>query len=233
MHTKQLREWINLFEAVDSNYLYHSTQDAATTKAILNSGYFKAGDSPQIATNAQTGGMPSISFGRDLRYQLGGQTQNRDYQVVFVIDRAKLEQRYKTIATSQSSDVRGLAWYASNSTEFRQQNLPQTQRLMQARRKVPFGMLDLNKDGKIDPSEKAQAVDPKLYTNWAASKAGGEFEEVVPVKSGRLPWKPFLIGFYLVPGKPASQDPELLAHPLRLEMPRPNVFTKANPGTAT
>jgi hypothetical protein len=218
MHADQLREWMNIVEAVNSNYLYHSTQDAATAKAILNSGYFKAGDSNQDATDAQVQGSPTISFGRDLRYQISGSNVGRNYQVVFVIDRTKLESRYKTVSTSQSRDIR--------NAPFKD---PYDKEMIKRRVGAQMKFIDKNKDGVIDNQEKAQQ--PLLYTRYFAPKAGEEFEEVVPVKSGKLPLKGILVGFYLVPGKPASQDPELVNHPLRLDMPKPNVFVKANTAT--
>ena len=96
-------------EDTNGNYLYHSTEDAQTAKSILQSGMLKASNSAQNATDAQTK-LPVISFGRNLNYQTNGENVGRDYEVVFVIDRAKLEQKYKTLGTSQSDEVRGLAY---------------------------------------------------------------------------------------------------------------------------
>lgn len=211
-------------ENVGGNYLYHSTQDADTAKKILSSGVFLGSlNSTQPATDAQTS-LPTVSFGRNLHYQLSGANVDRDYQVVFVIDRNALENRYKTMGTSHSQDTRGLA--KGGDTEWLRKS------------KMFAKYFDTNANGKIDPEELDNpppqrgmaAANIKKYLK--KSKAGGEFEEVVPTKTGKIPWKGMLIGFYLVPGKEASKDPELLNHPLRLNMPRPNTFVKAQQGVA-
>jgi hypothetical protein len=94
-------------------------------------------------------------------------------------------------------------------------------------------MLDINKNGKIDqdeldnPDPRWKMAADNMKKHLGKSKSGGEFEEAVPTKTGKIPWKGMLVGFYLVPGKEASMDPELVNHPLRLDMPRPNTFVKA------
>lgn len=194
-------------EEIGGNYLYHSVQDADTAKAILNSGYFLANRSgSQPATDAQTP-YPVVSFGRNINYQTSGANVDRDYQVVFVVDRRKLEANYKTLGTSQnqlSTDkwkTMGPRWTKS---------------------------YDKNGDGKLTVDELPAGIGGEtLRKNYFQPKAGGEFEEAVPVKSGKLPLKGILLGFYLVPGKAASKDPELLSNPLRLDMPKPNIFVKA------
>lgn len=208
------------------NYLYHSTEDAATAKAILQSGVFKAGNSSQTATDAQVGETPTISFGRNLAYQINGSNVGRDYQVVFVVSRGSLESKYKTIGTSQSGDIRGLGYGSGIHSAKPQNQNPFVRKQAANKTTANRGMVDANKDGKFSQDEIK--ANPDLYRTYVSAKAGGEFEEVVPTKTGTIPWKGMLVGFYLVPGKAAAKDPELLNHPLRLEMPRPNNFVKAN-----
>jgi hypothetical protein len=222
-------ETTDLNEAVGGNYLYHSTEDAATAKAILQSGVFKAGFSGQTATDAQVGETPNISFGRNLAYQINGANVGRDYQVVFVVNRGALESKYKTIGTSQSGDIRGLG-YGSGIHAAKQQNQnPIVRKQVSAKTTANRERVDTNKDGKFSQDEIEANSD--LYRTYVSAKAGNEFEEVVPTRTGTIPWQGMLVGFYLVPGKAAAKDPELLNHPLRLEMPSPNNFVRAN-GTA-
>jgi len=207
----------SIIEQVGGNYLYHSTPTADIAKQILSSGYFKAVASPQMATLAQTN-LPTVSFGRDLTYQMSGASVGRDYEVVFVVDRGALESKYRTLATSQSWEARGTAfadrWALSRVRVY----------------KHHVSLYDINKNNKLDPEEisKAPKDTHELLNSFYKSKAGKEFEEVVPTKTGKIPWKGMLVGFYVIPGKEAAKDEELLNHPLRLEMPRPNVFVKAN-----
>jgi hypothetical protein len=231
MHAQQLREWINIVEAVDSNYLYHSTKSAQSAKEILQTGYLKPGG-PQSATVAQVGpNTPVVSFGRDLQYQLSGEAARRDYQVVFVIDRRKLEQRYKTIGTSQSMNVRGLP-YAQNAASTNYNQLYSWKDKFDYDKDQKISRNDLVKastDQDLPPHHRAFAQ--RMIAHLFEPKKGKEYEEVVPVTSGKLPLKDILVGFYLVPDKPASQDPELVNHPLRLDMPKPHVFVQANKAT--
>jgi hypothetical protein len=221
MTAHDIRHYLNLLEAVTSNYLYHSTQDAATAKMILSTGVLlgRTG-AAQPATDAQTS-LPTVSFGRNLSYQMSGTTVGRNYQVVFVVDRNALERRYKTLGTGQSHDTRGLV--KGGDTEWLDKSKTFTK------------YLDTNADGKLDaaeldnPPEKWAGAAKNIKKYLGTSKLGGEFEEVVPVKSGKLPLKGLLVGFYLVPNKDAAKDPELVNHPLRLNMPRPHVFEPANP----
>jgi hypothetical protein len=213
----------DITEAVGGNYLYHSTQDANTAKQILSSGYILGNTGgKQPASDAQTK-LPTVSFGRSIGYQTSGANVDRDYQVVFVFDRASIETRYKTLGTSQSQTVRGLA--NPIDTEW-------------GRKVTKLGKawgLDANADGKVDYKEIGNAskstasnlVKQGVSTQLNAPKAGGEFEEIVPTKTGKIPLQGLLVGFYLVPGKAASKDPELLNDPRRLDMIRPNQFIKA------
>lgn len=218
-----LSESEELSEDVGGDYLYHSTQDADTAKKILSSGVFKAmfSNTGQAVTQAQTK-LPVVSFGRNLKYQMSGSHVDRDYQVVFVINRKALETRYKTLGTSQSQTTRGLANPVDTEYQTKMKKLGKA-----------WGV-DTNNDGEVDYNEiknvsKSNASDTVKKVaaqSLNAPKSGGEFEEVVPTKTGQIPWKGMLVGFYLVPGKAAAQDQELLNHPLRLDMPRPNTFVK-------
>ena len=215
----------SLNEAVGGNYLYHSTETAATAKAILSSGVFKAGNSGQNATDAQVGNTPTVSFGRNIGYQTSGTNVNRDYQVVFVVNRDALESKYKTIGTSQSVDIRGLGYGSGNDSDKLQNQTAFVRKMAGLKTTRNRGIIDTNNDGKFSKDEIE--ANPELYTRYVRPKAGGEYEEVVPTKTGNIPWQGMLVGFYLVPGKAASQDPELLSDPRRLEMTGPNTFVNA------
>ena len=213
----------DITEAVGGNYLYYSRETADEAKQILSSGYILGNTTgKQPASDAQTT-LPTVSFGRNIGYQISGANVGRDYQVVFVFDRASIETRYKTLGTSQSQTVRGLA--NPIDTEW-------------GRKVTKLGKawgLDANADGKVDYKEIGNAskstasnlVKQGVSTQLNAPKAGGEFEEIVPTKTGKIPLQGLLVGFYLVPGKAASKDPELLNDPRRLDMIRPNQFVKA------
>ena len=213
----------DITEAVGGNYLYYSRETADEAKQILSSGYILGNTTgKQPASDAQTT-LPTVSFGRNIGYQISGANVDRDYQVVFVFDRASIETRYKTLGTSQSQTVRGLA--NPIDTEW-------------GRKVTKLGKawgLDSNADGKVDYKEIRNAskstasnlVKQGVSTQLNAPKAGGEFEEIVPTKTGKIPLQGLLVGFYLVPGKAASKDPELLNDPRRLDMIRPNQFVKA------
>ena len=212
-----------LDEAVGGNYLYYSRETADEAKQILSSGYILGNTTgKQPASDAQTT-LPTVSFGRNIGYQISGANVDRDYQVVFVFDRTSIETRYKTLGTSQSQTVRGLA------------NPIDTEWGRKVDKLGKVWGLDANADGKVDYKEIGNAskstapnmVKQGVSTQLNAPKAGGEFEEIVPTKTGKIPLQGLLVGFYLVPGKAASKDPELLNDPRRLDMPRPNQFVKA------
>jgi len=241
----------SILEQVGGNYLYHGTnKDAA--KNILSGGFFKANTlGQQYATKRQTK-LPTVSFTRQLRYLINPDQEgvgSGDYEVIFVIDRNKLESNYKTMGTSQTPDT--------TSKEGK-------------RALDRFNSYDVNRDGKVDfkdadqifkdgtmkefgkpasREEVGRRVGEYVTYNKGAMyytksgkhlnlvKSGGEFEEVVPVEAtgknqwgttGVLPWKRFLYGFYIKPESDAAKDEELLNHLLRLKMSRPNVFVKAN-----
>jgi hypothetical protein len=202
-------------------------QDADTAKAILNSGYLKANRTgSQVATDAQTE-LPVVSFSRNLNYALSGANVDRNYQVVLVFDRSTIEANYKTLSTSQSKEVRGSA-YGSFSDKIRAKNSLKydVDGDGQLTGKDADEIFRQGIMGKKSRQEVGQILGQTKH-DYHRPKAGGEFEEVVPVKSGKLPLNRILVGFYLVPGKAASKDEELLNNPMRLDMPKPNVFVKA------
>ena len=216
----RLCEFIN--EAVGGNYLYHGTNTEGAKK-ILSSGFFLGNtEGKQTASDAQTT-LPTVSFSRSWQYELNPGNVGRDpYQVVFVVDRRALETKSKTFATSQSQDVRGLGWHSSDK-----QNIdPKTRKKIKGKVNFNRALVDVNKDGVISPEEMRDAGD--LYTRYIASKAGGEFEEIVPVKNGKLPLKGILVGFWINPKTDAASDETLMNHPMRLEQTGPNTFKRAN-----
>lgn len=216
----------SIVNEVGGNYLYYSRENAGEAKQILSSGVIKLSSGAQNATQAQIGDSGFVSFSRSLQYAVSGSNVGRDYEVVFVFDRGALERKYKTVGTSQSSagikNTKDYFGLTANKTQYDR-----------------LSALDANKDGDLSGNE-LQTIDPAMqphlrqkyksvHNMFKASKAGGEFEEVIPT-SKPIPLQGNLIGFYLVPGKAASKDPELVNHPLRLNMPRPNQFVRANEG---
>lgn len=233
-HAQQAAIAINkkeVSEAVGENYLYHSTEDAETAKKILSSGVFKAGLSAQSATDAQTT-LPTVSFGRNLAYQMGGENVGRDYEVVFVVNRNALEQKYKTLGTSQSRETRGLAHPKPGDiaagVRARSYDIDKNKTLNKQDADDIFAKGTITDFGKPASRTTVGQRVGLAKKEYFMPKSGQEFEEVVPTKTGTIPWNGILVGFYLVPKKAASRDPELLNHPLRLDMPRPNQFVKAN-----
>jgi hypothetical protein len=223
-------------EDVGGNYLYHSCQDAASAKAILSSGKFLATRSSlQPSGEAQTK-LPTVSFSRSVEYAMSGRVVGRDYKIIFVVNRQKLEQNYKTLGVTHSLDVRGQG-YAPKATK--------------ARVNFANTTADKNKDGTISQDEindynktyelpyfssknkmaKFNADGKRVKDDDADATSmtpTSEFEEIVPAKAGAIPWKGMMVGFYLIPNKGLENDPELANHPLRLDMPSPNTFVKAN-----
>lgn len=233
----RLCEFIN--EAVGGNYLYHGT-NTENAKKILSSGFFLGSTSAkQDASDAQTR-LPTVSFSRSWQYELNPGNVGRDpYQVVFVVDRRALETKSKTFATSQSGDIRGLGWGASGDTvrdekgnriPIKTNQDPRLRRKWAVRMQAGRERIDTNNDGIISPEEirAIKQSDYDVYTRYIASKAGGEFEEIVPVKNGKLPLKGILVGFWINPKTEAASDETLMNHPMRLEQTGPNTFKRAN-----
>ena len=127
----------SIVEQVGGNYLYHGTNNEAA-KNILSCGSFSANTvSQQYATKQQTK-LPTVSFTRELQYLLNpdqGNVGGGDYEVIFVIDRNKLESNYKTIGTSQTPDTTS----------------------KEGKRKLDtFNSYDVNQDGRVDSQDADQ-----------------------------------------------------------------------------
>lgn len=226
----------HLKEDVGGNYLYYSVESSDDAKLILSSGFIEASSGAQTATRQQTK-LPVVSVSRSIYYAVSGANVERDYQVVFVLDRNAIESRYKTFGTSQHEPTKSddIFWNANSA------NYKKFQK---------YSKIDTNRDGKMSDQEldayyaipgNTTAFDERpnavmaqiqnkqyatLFSKYNRSKSGKEFEEVIPVKGGQLPLKGILVGFYLVPNKAAAKNQELLNHPMRLTMPRPNTFVK-------
>lgn len=182
---------------VGGNHVYHAT-DAAGLKGILNSQSIRAAFGPQTATQWQTK-LPTVSVTRDWNYAMGhgtNQLNNIGHDAVIVLDRDHLEQRYRTLGTSQSNDVRNS--FSGND---------------------PFQVKI--KRNQIRANRNRAMADPEneydLYTRYRAPHAGGESEEAVVVPKGSLPTDS-MVGFYINPKSQLRQDPEIMADPRRLEL---------------
>jgi hypothetical protein len=192
-----------MVEAVGGNYLYHATGDP---KAVLASGFLKAASGPQVSTQAQTE-LPTVSTTRDWNYASGGtgsgeQEAGVGRHAVIVLDRNAVESRYKTLGTSQSRDIRG-----------------------QARVNAP----ELSKHEKMRKivSKPGQELQGQHKRSYGTAKAGGEFEEAIPVKDGKLPLKGNMVGFWVNPKSEFMKDPEIMNNPSRLELVGPHRFKRA------
>ena len=193
-----------LDEAVGGNYLYHgrSSYDA---KDILSSGMIPKSKTPQKATDAQTQ-MPNLSVTRDWGYASGANASDQlagiGRDIVFVLDRNAVESNFKTLGTSQSTQIKGLSFnpYLKKDGEASSQN---TDAMARANAKA-----------------KAKYAEP-------TAKSGGEFEEVVVIPKGALPLKGTMVGFWVNPKSELMKDPAIMNDPRRLDMVRPNQFVKA------
>ena len=193
-----------LDEAVGGNYLYHATS-AGGLKAILSSGGIRSADGPQSATSAQTK-LPTVSTTRDWGYASGSNAGNQmagiGRDAILVLDRNAVESNFKTLGTSQSTNIKGLAFnpYLTKDGVARSQNTdPMARNIAKA---------------------KAKNAEP-------TAKAGGEFEEAVVVPKGSLPLKGTMVGFWINPKSELMRDPAIMNDPRRLDMVRPNQFVKA------
>ena len=200
-----------LNEDSGGNYLYHATS-AGGLKSILQSGQVNAASGPQIVTRAQTK-MPTVSMTRDWGYASGKtatqQMAGIGRDAILVFDRSRIENNFKTLGTSQSSDVRGLAYNPNFGGKEQNQSL---QARAIAKKKYDY----------------AQQSDPETKAAYTSPKAGGEFEEAVVVPKGALPIKGTLVGFYVNPASQLTKDASIMDNPLRLEKSGPNKFIAAN-----
>jgi len=193
-----------LDEAVGGNYLYHATS-ASGLKGMLSSGSIRSARAPQAATSAQTK-LPTVSVTRDWGYANGVNAQTQMVSIgrdaILVLDRNAVESNFKTLGTSQSTNIKGLAFnpYLTKNGVARSQNTdPMARNIAKA---------------------KAKNAEP-------TAKAGGEFEEAVVVPKGALPLKGTMVGFWVNPKSELMKDPSIMNDPRRLDMVRPNQFTKA------
>ena len=232
---------VELMEAVGGNNLYHfSSVDGA--KGILSSGNINASKhGGQMATIAQTK-LPTVSVTRDWSYAVGNtdtQIGGMKHDVVFILDRQKIENNYKTIGTSQSTDTRSGAFntlkpskrdhirsVSPGGEKFQQFDTDNDRSISRAERDA-FKQKYTDADGNLS-AEALATWNAIVSTNQYAVpnpnepdvrtdvKSGGEFEEAIPVKSGKLPIKNIVVGIYLN-SDAAKNDPELANHPLRKE----------------
>ena len=259
--------------------LYHYTS-VEGAKGILRSGAIDASGAPQDATRAQTN-LPTVSVTRKWQYATGqdsgvvkgGGGAKKTHDVIFILDRQRIENNYKTIGTSQGVDHRGSAMghargKSSHTDPERAKDQQERRRKAHSdeiTRYTPGGeeysKVDTNNDGNITPDEKTahlstktganvgpdsdSAIDARLVQidtykdvgginpkhkrasgkyadyskpgdqkdwvspgEWKAGKTGHEFEEVIPVKSGKLPIRNIVAGIYLN-SDAAKNDPEL------------------------
>ena len=193
-----------LDEAVGGNYLYHATS-ASGLKGMISSGSIRSATGPQMATSAQTK-LPTVSVTRDWGYANGAQAQSQlggiGRDAILVLDRNAVESNFKTLGTSQSTNIKGLSLnpYLKKDGEARSQN--------------------------TDPMARTNAKAKAKYAEPTA-KAGGEFEEAVVVPKGALPLKGTMVGFWVNPKSELMKDPAIMNDPRRLDMVRPNQFVKA------
>ena len=220
-----------LDEAVSSNYLYHAT---GGLKEILQSGAIDAARSPQDSTKAQTK-LPTVSTTRDWGYASGSnataQSGGISRGAVIVLDRNAVEQRYKTLGTSQSRDNRGLAFPKAGNLkagqDARSYDTDQSGTLTKADADDVFAKGTINSFGKPASRQEVGQQLGQAKHDYYTPKAGGEFEEAVVVPKGSLPIQGTMVGFWVNPRGPLAKDPAIMNDPRRLDMVRPNQFVKA------
>ena len=64
--------------------------------------------------------------------------------------------------------------------------------------------------------------------DFGTTKAGGEFEEAIPVPKGVLPLKGTMVGFWVNPKSELTKNSSIMNDPRRLDMVRPNQFVRAS-----
>ena len=196
------------------DHLYHYTS-VENAKSILRDMSIKGSDSgQQRATRAQTE-HKTVSVTRKWGEATGattgstdalGKIKNRD--VIFILDRKKIEIHHKTIGTSHALDTRG-SKFPQDPDEMKRWLKPGSR---------TFDKADTDGDSKISQAEVDAFIaanphateKPKGY--WKSQKPlpGHEFEEVIPVPKGVLPLKNILVGVHLH-SDAAKADPALAA----------------------
>jgi len=212
---------------VGGNVVYHAT-DANGLKGILSSGKIRAGSehAKQAATAAQTSN-PVISITRDWNYAIGkGADTNVGRDAIIVLDRSSLEQSYRTLGTSQSLQVKGLAHPQADNLAGAQKaksydvDHNHTLDRQDADRVFQQNLLPPDSTGQ---ALSRQAVGTRLgiaKRDYYTPKQGGEFEEVVvlPKNSPAMPLQGNMVGFYINPRSSLRNDPVIMADPRRLEL---------------
>ena len=220
-----------LDEAVGGNYLYHAT---GGLKEILQSGAINAARGAQDSTKAQTK-LPTVSTTRDWGYASGSNATAQEGGIsrgaVIVLDRNAVEQKYKTLGTSQSRDNRGLAFPKAGNLKAgqaaRSYDTDQSGNITKADADDVFAKGTIAFGGKpVSRQEVGQQLGQAKH-DYYTPKVGGEFEEAVVVPKGSLPIQGTMVGFWVNPRGPLAKDPTIMNDPRRLDMVRPNQFVKA------
>jgi len=220
-----------LDEAVGGNYLYHAT---GGLKEILQSGAINAARGAQDSTKAQTK-LPTVSTTRDWGYASGSNATAQEGGIsrgaVIVLDRNAVEQKYKTLGTSQSRDNRGLAFPKAGNLKAgqaaRSYDTDQSGNITKADADDVFAKGTIAFGGKpVSRQEVGQQLGQAKH-DYYTPKVGGEFEEAVVVPKGSLPIRGTMVGFWVNPRGPLAKDPTIMNDPRRLDMVRPNQFVKA------
>jgi len=229
MGTQDVAEGLD--EAVGGNYLYHAT---GGLKEILQSGAISAARGAQDSTKAQTK-LPTVSTTRDWGYASGSNASAQEGSIsrgaVIVLDRNAVEQKYKTLGTSQSRDNRGLAFPKAGNLKAgqaaRSYDTDQSGNITKADADDVFAKGTIAFGGKpVSRQEVGQQLGQAKH-DYYTPKVGGEFEEAVVVPKGSLPIRGTMVGFWVNPRGPLAKDPTIMNDPRRLDMVRPNQFVKA------
>jgi hypothetical protein len=227
-----------LMEAVGGDNLYHYTSVAGAIN-ILRDKQIKAGEGTQIATTAQTK-LPTVSVTRDWNYAIGqGTDVGKTHDVIFILNRRKIENNYKTISTSQSTDTRSGAFNtlkpakrdalrsaSAGGEKFQQIDTNNDRRISSAER-AAFKQKHTDADGNLSAEAReiwAKVVAANMYDAPGGQghdvrtdiKWSGEFEEVIPVPKGYLPLSTELVTGIFLNSQEAKDIPALANYPLRV-----------------
>ena len=201
------------YHGYGGDHLYHYTS-VEHAKSILHDMNIKGSTwSKQTSASAQTE-HPTVSVTRKWQEATGetsgvsaGGIEAKAHDVIFILDRKKIEIHHKTIGVSHSMDTRG-------------SKFPQNARQMKSWLKpggYSFDRADTDGDKKISQAENdafmaatGSTDKPKGYWKSPKTSSGHEFEEVIPVPKGVLPLKNILVGVHLH-SDAAKADPALAA----------------------
>jgi hypothetical protein len=207
-------------EDVGGNYLYHAT---GGLKKILSTGRIFPAHGPQDATKAQTTST-TVSTTRDWNYASGGEseTQGVDSNAVIVLDRNAVESNFKTLGTSQSKDVRGLAHPQQKNLDAgqaaRSYDTNKSGDLTKVDADDVFAKGTINSFGKPASRQEVGQRLGQAKQDYYKPKAGGEFEEAVVVPETGLPIARTMVGFWVNPRSQLTKDTEVMNDPRRLEL---------------